>query len=214
MTAAILLMAGASERLPGSTPKQYRLLKGLAVYQHTLKRFQEMKTFQQIILVTNDVAKVSAESQGVTVVAGGSSRRESSYKGLLACSSDIRYVVIHDAVRPLVSERIIKDNLAALEEYEAVDTCLPSSDTIVEKAGDFVQHIPDRALFWRGQTPQSFSYDIIKRAHEQAPHVQQHVDDCRLVLELGIKPYIVLGEERNLKITTEEDFLLVQQLCP
>lgn len=215
MTAAIILMGGQGERLPGPLPKQFRLIKGVKVYQRTLASFQQTMLFQQIILVApaSYVETIRAECPDVTVVAGGETRRQSSYKGILACNSAVRYVVIHDAVRPLVSIRIIEDNVKALASYEAVDTCLPSADTIVHRKGEFVEAIPDRTFLWRGQTPQSFSYDLIRRAHEQLPLQQAHVDDCRLVLDLGIKPFIVLGEERNMKITTEEDLLFIESLC-
>lgn len=207
MYAAIILMAGQSARLKGAVPKQYRLLHSKKVYQHTLERF---RSFSEIILVVSEPFLKEIEEPGVRVVLGGATRRESTYQGLLACTSP--FVVIHDAVRPFVSERIIEEHKAALKSHPAIDTCIPSHDTIVVREGQHITAIPDRSLYWRGQTPQSFSYGLIRRAHEEVPSFAEHVDDCRLVLELGVKPFIVLGEERNMKITTEDDWQMAQKL--
>lgn len=213
MIVAILLMAGQSERFGGPLPKQYQLLQNKPLYLHTLERLQSASLFDHIILVVEASYQEIIRHEGMQIVQGGATRRESSYRGLLACPPGTEYVLIHDAVRPFVSKRILQENVEAVKKYQAVDTCIPSPDTIIKRAGDFIEQIPDRSFFMRGQTPQTFSYELIKRAHEEIPSFLEHVDDCRLVLELGTRPYIVKGEERNFKITTEEDFLRAQSLC-
>ena len=144
---------------------------------------------------------------------GGGTRRESSYCGLLACDRTIEYVVIHDAVRPFVSEDIIHANMEAVQKYLAVDTCIPTADTIVESHGSHISSIPNRNFLLRGQTPQSFSFPLIKRAHEEVELNSDPVCDCYLTLQMGVKPYVVLGEEKNMKITTETDWMLAEVYC-
>ena len=124
------------------------------------------------------------------------------------------HVVIHDAVRPFVSDEILQNNISAVKEYGAVDTCIPSADTLVYAPNKTeIESIPNRSEYLRGQTPQSFSYSIIKSAHEKAirDNIHNASDDCQLVMRDGKKVHIVLGEDRNLKITTELDLFLAEQ---
>lgn len=213
MFVAIILMAGSSERFGRQLPKQYQLLQGKPVYLHTLKRIQDALLFDHIILVVSPSFADSLQHEGVHIITGGKTRRASSYEGLRACPPGTQYVLIHDAVRPFVSERILKENVEAVKKYAAVDTCIASPDTLVKCRGDFIESIPDRSLYLRGQTPQTFAYDLIRKAHEETPDFLEHVDDCRLVLEKGTRPFIVQGEERNFKITTEEDLIRAESLC-
>ena len=205
-------MAGQSERFGGALPKQYNLLKGRPVYLHTLEALQRSGLFNHIILVVASSYIGAFVHEGVQIIEGGGTRRESTYKGLLACPPSTEYVLIHDAVRPFVSQRILKENVEAALKYGAVDTCIDSVDTLVKREGDFLIEIPPRPLYLRGQTPQTFAYKVIRKAHEETPLFAEHVDDCRLVLESGVRPYIVKGEELNFKITTLDDLQRAENL--
>lgn len=217
---AILLMGGKGARFKSATPKQFHRLAGKKIYLHTLERFLKSELFGEIILVCPEewVQEVSADIAGyegnIRVVIGGSSRQESSYLGLLACTSETSHVVIHDAVRPFVSQEILERNVEACKLYEAVDTCTPSADTIVHSEnGAVIDAIPTRAHYLRGQTPQSFSLPLILHAHEAAKaRGSIATDDCALMLALGHKVHIVEGEESNIKITTDLDLYLAEQL--
>ncbi len=218
MTTAILLMGGSGLRFGSSLPKQFHRISGKRIYLYTLERFLEADLFDTIILVCHPdwIAEVNADllpynSLRVKVIPGGENRQTSSYLGLLACP-DSKYVVIHDAVRPFISKRILEEHVAAVKVHGAVDTCIPSADTIVHSAsGSLIDDIPVRAHYLRGQTPQSFSYAAILEAHQNSPGTNAS-DDCQLLLNQGKSVFIVPGDEHNIKITTELDLFVAEQL--
>ena len=216
---AILLLGGLGSRFDLEKPKQFHMLSGKKVYLHTLEHFLEAGFFQEIILVVNKdyiesvILDVKAYKE-VKVVLGGKTRQESSYKGLLA-SKGADYVIIHDAVRPFVSLELLMKNKDAVILHDAVDTCTSSFDTIVESFdGKAIDRIPDRKYYLRGQTPQSFYYPLILKAHQAAIKrgIKNSSDDCKLVLDISKEVFIVEGSENNIKITTQLDLYLAEQL--
>ncbi len=210
-------MGGSSKRFGGDEPKQFHLLRGVPLYQWALNTFLSTHLFEEIFLVTHKdwsakVAEEVASHPSVRVTNGGPTRQDSSLAGLLAAGDETKIVVIHDAVRPFVSERILKENIDIALKVGAADTCIPSSDTLVHAPErDRIADIPPRHEFLRGQTPQSFSYPLILKAHQQTS-LQNSSDDCQLVHALGHEIAIVQGDERNLKVTTEQDLLFAEQL--
>lgn len=220
---AILLTGGSGTRFGSSQPKQFHRLGGKTLYLHTLDTFIETDLFTSIILPVppqwkEEVSKeVSAlyPNHSIVVICGGATRQESSYLALQSCPTNTEYVIIHDAVRPFVSSSIIKQNLSAVLVHQAVDTCVPSFDTLVQsKEGGVIDKIPDRQELFRGQTPQSFSFPLITQAHNQAiaNGITNCSDDCKLVLDLGHPVHIVQGDELNIKITTDFDLFLAEQI--
>jgi 2-C-methyl-D-erythritol 4-phosphate cytidylyltransferase len=211
---AILLMAGIGSRLGSSTPKQFHLLGSKKIYLHTLEIFLTAELFQQIILVCHpdwidEVKNEIPSDPKILVIPGGPTRQASSFLGLQACKT--KFVMIHDAVRPFVSSEILKRNIAAVQSHRAVDTCIPSADTIVHSEnGELVTSIPPRKNYLRGQTPQTFESQLIFEAHQKT-QATQSTDDCSLVLELGHPVAIVAGDEGNIKITTELDIAIAEQ---
>ncbi len=204
---ALILMAGEGQRF--GSPKQFHLLADKPLYKHTLERFVASRLFDEIILVAPE--GWMHDNGDARVIAGGRSRQESSYLGLLACAP-CDYVVIHDGVRPFVSQRILEENIAGAKKYGAVDTCIPSADTLVHApGGKRIESIPPRADYLRGQTPQSFAYPLILEAHRKCS-VTSATDDCSLVLAMGKEVHIVRGEETNIKITTSFDLKLANSL--
>ncbi len=206
--AAILLMAGIGSRLGSPLPKQFHLLGSKKIYLHTLEKFLESGLFQQIILVCHpdwiDEVKTEIPSH-VLVISGGPNRQSSSLLGLQACNLKTQVVMIHDAVRPFVSQEILERNISAVQRHLAVDTCIPSADTVVHsEEGQWITSIPKRKFYLRGQTPQTFDYQLICEAHRKT-QLTESTDDCSLVLELGHPVAIEAGEENNIKITTELD---------
>jgi NAD(P)-dependent dehydrogenase (short-subunit alcohol dehydrogenase family) len=128
-------------------------------------------------------------------------------------------VLFHDAVRPLLSERILRDCVSALAEYEAVDTAIPSADTIIqvdEATGQTIDDVLRRSLLRRGQTPQCFRLSVIRRAYERAaldPEFEA-TDDCTVVLRYApeVPIAVVPGDERNMKVTDPIDVYIVDKL--
>lgn len=213
----ILLMGGQGTRFGQELPKQFQLLGSKKVYEWTLEKFLQSQLFEEILLVCipewiENVEKETRNYKNVRVIKGGNFRQASSYNGLLACGDQTNYVVIHDAVRPFVSERILQENVQAAEQFGAVDTCVPSADTIVHTLDQKKIHsIPFRKDYMRGQTPQSFAYPLILEAH-QNPLLENVSDDCQLVANLGKPIHIVRGEEENIKITSPLDLLFAEAL--
>lgn len=214
---AILLMAGIGSRLGSPTPKQFLQLGSKKIYLHTLEVFLTSELFQQIILVCHpdwidEVQKEIPLDSRIAVIAGGPTRQSSSLLGLQACHRSTQFVMIHDAVRPFVSHEILERNMTAVLEHRAVDTCIPSADTIVHSSnGQIISLIPDRKEYQRGQTPQTFDYQLICLAHQKTKAISS-TDDCSLVLELGHPVAIVTGSEENIKITTELDILVADSI--
>lgn len=219
---AILLMGGCGERFGSSTPKQFHPLAGKKVYLHTVEIFLSSQLFDEIILVVSKTwLKVVKDDLSaylgtpLTVVEGGLTRQESSLKGLLSCDPHTRVAVIHDAVRPFISHSTLKDNVEKALQFHAVDTCIPSTDTLVyAPVPTLIEQIPIRSHYLRGQTPQSFNYKLILAAHQHAEKTgwKNQSDDCSLVLNYGHPVHIVQGSEENIKITSELDLFLAEQL--
>lgn len=218
----LLLMGGRGERFKSAKPKQLHRLSGKPVFLHTLETFIKSGLFHEILLacpqewmteIKTHIANIDAPV--IKIIPGGATRRESSYEGLQALDPIATHVVIHDAVRPFVSLQILKENVQGAIEYGAVDTCIASADTIVHSLdGKTIHAIPQRSQYLRGQTPQSFAIEIIKEAHEKAmlDGFTLATDDCTLVQRLGKPVHIVQGDESNIKITTELDLYLAEQI--
>ncbi|MBS0624484.1 MAG: bifunctional cytidylyltransferase/SDR family oxidoreductase [Verrucomicrobia bacterium] len=213
---AILLMGGEGRRFGDALPKQFHRLAGKRVFVHTLEAFLEAGWIDEVVLACHpDWIGMVQDEANVTVVAGGKTRQESSYRGLVGFAKRPDVVLIHDAVRPFVTGRILEENARGAIEWGAVDTCIPSADTLVfAPGGKRIEAIPKREELQRGQTPQSFRVDLILEAHEKARRdgIENASDDCQLVLNLGREVGIVLGDEHNIKITTELDLFLAEQL--
>ena len=213
----LLLMGGIGKRFGSETPKQFHKLSGKPVYLVTLEAFLVAGIFDEIVLSCHPdwidlVQKELNPSWPIKIVASGETRQESSYLGLLGFSSPPEVVLIHDAVRPFVTTGILKENALLALEHGAVDTCIPSADTLVYAPNQkTLDSIPDRSHYLRGQTPQSFSYPLILEAHQKATD-NNASDDCRLVLNLNHPIWIAKGDEHNLKITSELDLFIAEQL--
>lgn len=216
-------MGGQGERFNSPLPKQFHAIGGKQIFIHTLETFVKMNIFTKIILpcpiqwketVLSQISSLPYKKQ-IQVITGGSCRQESSYLSLLSCDPDTDYVVIHDAVRPFVSQKILQDNIDQAILHGAVDTCIPSADTLVHSSeGLWIDNIPIRKEFLRGQTPQSFSYKLIVEAHKKAllDELKNSSDDCTLVKNLKHPIKIVMGSEYNIKITTDLDLFLAERL--
>ena len=222
MVTAIILASGSGERFKKNIPKQFIKLAGMPVLAHSIKAFQTSLDFAEIVVVCHEsfidqvwhlVAQYSL-SKVVKVVCGGETRQASSRIGI-ECCKNAEYVLIHDGVRPLVTERIIRDIVDSVKIHKAVNTVIPSVDTIVAVDPDgFIEEIPDRSFLRRVQTPQAFEYNLIKRAHEKAiiEGIEDATDDCSLVLRLGHSVYAIAGDEQNMKITYPLDLHIADRL--
>lgn len=206
-------MAGQGMRFGHALPKQFHRLSGKAVYEQTLEVFEHSNLFDKIILVCHPdfIETVQKAHPNIQVIPGGANRQASSLAGIQA-AVDADIVVIHDGARPFVNQRILSKNIEAAKIHGAVNTCIPSSDTIVHSQnGCTIDTIPTRSHYWRGQTPQSFKRDLILKAHALTKQ-DNATDDCQLVHNMGHPVHIAMGDERNIKITSELDLFLAEQL--
>lgn len=202
---AILLAAGNGRRFNSSIPKQFHYLADKPLYRHSYDTMLDSCLFEEVIVVChpNWVHQLD-----IPTISGGKTRQESVYLGLVAAGVDTKIIVIHDAARPFVTHKILHDNIKAAYTYGACNTCILSTDTLITTTdGRTISHIPNRNTMRRGQTPQSFQYDLIFRTH-QTTNLSEATDDCTLVSDLGHPIHIVEGDEKNIKVTTELDFIL------
>lgn len=215
---AVLLMSGEGLRFGSPVPKQFHLLNDKKIYQYALETFLRTEFFDEIILVCLDKWKEPVQNEVgalAHVITGGKSRQESSYLGLKAFKLPPKIALIHDGVRPFVSQKIIQKNIEQALIHGAANTCIASTDTLIFSADhQTIQAIPNRADYMRGQTPQTFRYDWILEAHEsaQSQGILNATDDCRLVLAAGKPVKIVYGSEKNFKITSEFDLKTAEKL--
>jgi 2-C-methyl-D-erythritol 4-phosphate cytidylyltransferase len=222
-TKAVILASGSGLRFQDRQPKQFMKLAGLPVLVHTLKTFQSSASIDGIVVVSHedyvdhvwDLVNRYGLCKVEKVVAGGRTRQESSRIGIQCCGDQTDYVLIHDSVRPFLSHKVIEDLVKAVRVHGAVDTVIPSADTLVEVDPEgFIQNIPNRSRFRRGQTPQAFAYSLILDAHRRAlaDGIDNATDDCFLVLRLGQPVFTVEGHEQNIKITYPLDLHLADKL--
>jgi 2-C-methyl-D-erythritol 4-phosphate cytidylyltransferase len=142
-----------------------------------------------------------------TIVPGGDERQQSVYNGLMTLSADVRWVAVHDGVRPFVTESAVNACLSKAEQTGAAVLAVPVKDTIkVVGAAGQIESTPDRRSLWAIQTPQTFRVDWLLEAHERARRDGFiGTDDAALVERLGKPVHVVEGEYTNIKITTPED---------
>lgn len=221
---AIILAGGVGSRLGLSTPKQFFKVAGKMVIEHTIDTFERNQHIDEIAVVSNpfyvsDVENIVLRNgwkKVKKILQGGKERYDSSLSAIRAYADADVNLVFHDAVRPLVSQRIIDDVCEALKTYKAIDVVLPAVDTIIEAADDHIATIPDRSLLRRGQTPQAFRRTVIAEAYRRAledPNFRV-TDDCGVVVKYmpEVPVHLVQGEESNMKLTYKEDTYLLDKL--
>lgn len=222
---AIVLAGGVGSRLGLSTPKQFFKVAGKMVIEHTLDTFEHNTHIDEIVIVSNPVYVSDVENivlrngwkKVKKILKGGKERYDSSLSAIHAYEGGEEVnLIFHDAVRPLVSQRIIDDVCEALKQYEAIDVTVPAVDTIIEAEGDHIASIPDRSRLQRGQTPQAFRLSVIAEAYKRAlndPNFKV-TDDCGVVVKYmpEVPVHLVAGEESNMKLTYKEDTFLLDKL--
>ncbi|NLW56750.1 MAG: 2-C-methyl-D-erythritol 4-phosphate cytidylyltransferase [Firmicutes bacterium] len=225
MNIAVILAGGIGNRMGiVDKPKQFIDVYGKPIIVHTLEVFDNHPEIDAIAVVClsewMDDLRILIRKYEINkvkwLVEGGETRQLSVYNAVKTlsqeCSED-DILVVHDSVRPLVTHKIISSNIAGARQFGAVDTVVPSADTIVRSVdGERIKEVPLRKELYLGQTPQSFRLSLLRRAHEKA-RAENNLDsteDCQLVLELGEEIHLVQGEKLNFKITSFDDLLLLK----
>lgn len=220
----ILAAAGLGVRMGGNVKKPYMLIKGRPIFQYSLERFLDVKGVQEIILVVGqseleDVGdkwkgKFSQYKIKVKVVPGGRRRQDSIYEGLKYLEPQADIVLVHDAVRPIVTKEMIEAVINRVETSGAAILAVPITATVkeVEGAGRIIRTM-SRDSLWMAQTPQGFRKDVLLRAYDAILEEDVEVtDDAQAVERLGYPVEIVPGSHTNIKITTQEDLILAEAL--
>jgi 2-C-methyl-D-erythritol 4-phosphate cytidylyltransferase / 2-C-methyl-D-erythritol 2,4-cyclodiphosphate synthase len=209
--AVLIVAAGKGERSGRAGPKQYEGLAGKSLLARSAAAFGNLPV-TVVIGPGQEILYAAAHPGGAPPVTGGARRQDSVRLGLEALEKDPPdYVLIHDAARPLVSPRLIENVVSALEAgAKGAVPMLALPDTLRRKDGESWTTIP-RDNLYRAQTPQGFRFADILGAH-RAHAARDVTDDVEIAALSGIKVEAVLGEETNLKITTEKDFVLAERL--
>lgn len=230
------ILAGGKGTRMGNTrlPKQFLNLGNEPIIIQTIEKFLMNMQFDGIVVVvsidwveyTMDLLKkyFSIDDMArIYLVQGGSDRSETLINGLKFIESEFGLteddiVVTHDAVRPFVSQRIIEENIENALKYGAVDTVIPSIDTIVKSniGRVDIEEIPNRNIMFQGQTPQSFNIKLLLDAYDELTEDEKLIltDAAKVVLlsDNGVAVKLVTGEQQNFKITTSFDLKLAEAL--
>ncbi len=230
---AIVPAAGRGWRLKKNIDKPFVILGDKPILIRTLKVLAESALIEEIIVVINKdnfgllQRELSKEGIGkvVNIVEGGSTRGESVYRGLNKVDKNTDFVLIHDGVRPFVTQKIISGAIKKALKLDAAVTAIPVCSTIKKvnnqglgvrsKKGELiVESTLDRNSLWEIQTPQVFKRELILKAYEKAMREGglEATDDSSLVERLGYKVSIVPGSYSNIKITTPEDLIFAKAL--
>jgi 2-C-methyl-D-erythritol 4-phosphate cytidylyltransferase len=238
---AVVLGGGVGQRVGAGMPKQLLTLGGKTLVEHCVAAFDQAPGIEEILVVmargyTGQVRAMLTDAgyrKVTAVIEGGATRPDSTRAALAAivatapggapgsgpgATTDTTLsdcgVLLHDAARPLVDQRIIADCVAALRVHDAAGVAVPASDTMVVTDNGVMQSMPRRETLLRCQTPQCFRLPVIIRAHELAAADPGFTptDDCGVVLRYlpDVDVHIVPGSERNIKITYAQDLAVAE----
>jgi 2-C-methyl-D-erythritol 4-phosphate cytidylyltransferase len=219
--AAVIPVAGSGQRFESIVPKQFQRVADQPVIATTIKNLLTTRQIGQMVFAVSDENRNILEdilnsfrSTPVTfdVVEGGQTRQDSVYNAINSVKPDSDIVLVHDGVRPLVSERLISESIKAAYEHGACIPAIPVKDTIKRIRDSKVIETVPRDELWQVQTPQTFRYNILRDIHNRARQDEYNgTDDSSLAEYYGVAVYVIPGEEMNIKITTPADLNLIRR---
>lgn len=220
----IIMAAGSGTRMGGEKPKQFLELEGKAILHKTIEVFlQACPDINVITVLPNDYLgywrEYCLERNFICpqILVSGGITRFHSVRNALAKVPEGAIVAVHDGVRPLVTEGLVKTMFERAEEVPALIPVIPCIDTmkVLEKNGNELVSVPgavaDRSVLFGAQTPQIFHSEIIKDAYSMA-YDTAFTDDASVVEKYGKSLSYVVGERLNIKITTQEDLVLAKAI--
>jgi 2-C-methyl-D-erythritol 4-phosphate cytidylyltransferase len=220
---AIIPAAGESRRMGGRTKKPFLPVRGIPILALTLAslmRCVQINDFlvcirpEDIELGEREVLPRLPSGKRIEWVEGGARRQDSVYNALSRVGADVDFILIHDAVRPFVSLKLLETALRKTRWWEATVFGLPATETVksVNRKG-FVVRTVERASLWNIQTPQTFRKDLILGAYRKAYEEGfEGTDDASLVEREGKAVKVLLGSPENIKITTPEDLSWAEKI--
>ena len=231
MNYGVVVAGGVGTRMGADKPKQFLNIGNKPIIVHTVEKFVLCNELEKIVVLTPEdwisftkdlLRKHLGEGlmKRVAVIEGGATRNETIMNAIAYIEEnygldDDTIILTHDAVRPFVTHRIIKDNIEAVKKYGATDTVIAATDTIVEsKDGDIISMIPDRSKMYQGQTPQSFRAKELRDTYNALTEDEKNIlTDATKIYVLKGKPVkLVKGESFNIKITYPYDLEVAETL--
>jgi 2-C-methyl-D-erythritol 4-phosphate cytidylyltransferase len=222
MISAIIVAAGRSERMGANSDKAFLSLGQRPVIAWSLLAFEKCQEIDRIVLVVRKEQMVASKSvvqmfglsKVQAVVAGGARRQDSVANGLAAVDPDTRIVVIHDAARPCVTPELIAATIESARSNGSGVAANRITDTVkFVKRGALVDHTVDRTKLWAVQTPQAFSFELLRKAYAHVSEQDTIVtDEASAVEGLGESVRLVEWPKPNIKITTVEDLAVAAAL--
>lgn len=216
---AIVPAAGLGIRMGGAVRKQFRPLGGLPLLVHSLRVFESSPVIEAVVLAVPEadlgycrthIVDPHGFTKVTQIVAGGQERQDSVRRALAMVDERIGLVVIHDAVRPFVTEAMIRQVVEAARADGAAIIALPMRDTVKQVGGDrLIERTVDRKPLWLAQTPQAFRRDWLAEAHRKAQaEGVAATDDAYLLEWMGHPVRVVEGSGENIKVTRPEDLVI------
>ena len=212
--AVVIPAGGVGSRFGARTPKQFLRLGTMPILAATVQHFARHPAVRAVVVAAPEpwvtragriLGRVVTHTP-LTVVAGGRTRQDSVWLALQAAPDDVEIIVVHDAVRPMITRRLVDTVVRAAAAEGAAICALPLTETVKRVRAERVEATLDRSELWAVQTPQAFRADLLREAHEKARRDGVvGTDDAMLVERLGHPVRVVRGLAENVKITTPED---------
>lgn len=217
--AAIVPAGGRGARMGNEIPKQFLQLGDVPLLVHALRVFESSKTICEVVVVVPhdavpycqkellpqcDFSKIS------NIISGGARRQDSVWNGLQSVDKRTEVVLVHDAVRPFVTDTMVQKVVDGARTHGAAIVAVPLRDTVKRAAQDgTIETTLDRQRLWLAQTPQAFRIELLQKAHELGRQAGvSATDDAFLVERVGHRVRIVNGSTDNIKITRPEDLMM------
>jgi 2-C-methyl-D-erythritol 4-phosphate cytidylyltransferase len=217
---AIIPSAGMGLRMGGKIYKQFLTLRDAPVLVHTLRKFHQSRTVEDIIIPVPNGYVEKVQQKIIepynflcvsSVIPGGKSRQESVWIGLQSMPPGVEVVVVHDGVRPFISPEIIDQTVELCKDYPGVVVGYPVTDSVKMERNSLVEKTLPREHVWVVQTPQTFRAEVIQDAYKYAFSSGYFAtDDSSIVGHRGYKIFLLEGDPSNIKITTPDDLALAE----
>lgn len=230
MIYAGILAGGIGSRMGNvPLPKQFLELDSKPILVHTLEKFLLTKEFDKVYIATpqkwvthtkDTLMKHNINDNRIEIIAGGKDRNESIMNIISSIDEKKKItnedvIITHDAVRPFLTRRIIKENIDKVLLYGAVDTVISATDTIItSEDGENIESVPVRSNMYQGQTPQSFNINLLRQYYNNLSEQDKNnlTDACKILVVSNQKVKLVYGELYNIKITTPYDLKVANSI--
>ena len=228
MNIAVIFAGGSGNRMhTKSRPKQFLEYNGKPIIIYTLELFDNHPMIDEIVVVCIEswipflqkMLKKFEINKVARIVKGGTTGQESIYNGLEAAEEEASekedtIVLIHDGVRPLITEDTISDNIKTVLGKGNCITCIPATETFIVKQDDDSLEIPSRANSLIARAPQSFFLKDIIAAHRRSINEGRNdfIDSCTMMSHYGHKMNTIIGPMENIKITTPTDYFIFKAM--